>query len=148
MWDRVIKRNREKFKYSNFHIFKSEINLDLHEIIFKHKEVFRVTSAYLVFFFTLFSTQLSRDPARNIKKKKNNRDLEKKKKKKTTKKSLFPPGIRHFTSAVKPRMGGGASWHGQDRKMHRSTSRSAIAILWWSLTQSYVTKVQKIKLRV
>jgi hypothetical protein len=54
----------------------------LHEIIFKHKEVFRVTSAYLVFFFTMFSTQLSRDPARNIKKKKKKRDLEKKKKKK------------------------------------------------------------------
>jgi len=68
----------------------------LHEIIFKHKEVFRVTSAYLVFFFTMFSTQLSRDPARNIKKKKKKRDLEKKKKKKTTKKSLFPAGMHHF----------------------------------------------------
>jgi hypothetical protein len=63
----------------------------LHEIIFKHKEVFRVTSAYLVFFFTMFSTQLSRDPARNIKKKKKKRDLEKKKKKKRPPKSPSSP---------------------------------------------------------
>jgi hypothetical protein len=62
----------------------------LHEIIFKHKEVFRVTSAYLVFFFTMFSTQLSRDPARNIKKKKKKRDLEKKKKKKDHQKVPLP----------------------------------------------------------
>jgi hypothetical protein len=119
-------------------------------------EVFWVTSADLVFFFTLFSAQLSRDPARNRKKKKKKRDL----KNQTTKKqSLFPAGICRFTSAVKPGMGGGASWHGQDRRMHRSGQRrvhicdgdaqscvmelkesfltqSCVTIVWYSLAWS------------
>jgi hypothetical protein len=46
-----------------------------------------VTSADLVFFFTLFSAQLSRDPARNRKKKKKKRDQ----KNQTTKKSHSSP---------------------------------------------------------
>jgi len=61
------------------------------------------------------------------------------------KKSLIPRRNTQFTSAVKPRMGGGASCHGQDRRMHIS----AMAMLHYCvmelkesfLTQSCVTIV-------
>jgi len=83
------------------------------------REVFGVTSADLVFFFTLLSTH----PARNRKEKK-----KRPQKSDHQKKSLFPVGIRLFTSVIKSRMEGSASCHSQDRMMKIEEVRGLVEV--------------------
>jgi hypothetical protein len=87
-----------------------------------------VTSADLVFFFTL----LSRDPARNIKKKKKKKkkeeEEERPKKLDHQKKSLFPAEKRLFTSAIKSWMGSSASCHDQDHRMKIEEVRGLVEV--------------------
>jgi hypothetical protein len=86
-----------------------------------------VTSTDLVFFFTLLSTQLSRDPAWNRKKKKE-RERERPKKSYHQKKFLFPAGICLFTSTVNSRTEGSTSCHGQDCKMKIEEVRGLVEV--------------------